>query len=38
MSERKKFFILVILLVASIVLLTHVNQSTSSRFIPFHRP
>lgn len=37
MSERTKFYILLVLLIASIILLVHVNQSTSSRFIPFHR-
>ncbi len=37
MSERKKFYILLLLLVASLALLWYVSNATSSRFTPFQR-
>lgn len=37
MSERRKFVILCVLLVASLGLLYYVTQATSNSFVPFHR-
>lgn len=37
MSERKKFYILLVLLLASIGLLVYVTRSTNNTFTPFRR-
>lgn len=37
MSERVKFIVLLVLLIASVGLLWYVTQSTSANFTPFQR-